>query len=399
MLSVIYVDLGVVRHRQLEKLLQSEFRISDVNSGFALIELLNTKINFDLVVFYGSLGDEETRLAVQKTIPYLIRLHKPSVLISEKFTFSEKKFAVREGMSSIYEVTDVDSPQFVAELTKVAENPPMRFIKTEEKFEIESHEAFRYKPRLGKRLFDLLVSGMVLLIFSPVYLLLALLIRLESKGPIFYISKRVGAGYQIFDFYKFRTMVPDADSKLKQLSHLNQYATQPAEVAFENDLPEFVRCAECMAEIKECENLLYDDTGMPMCEKVFLAQKRGAKDTFFKLTNDPRVTKLGKFLRNSSLDEIPQLLNVFKGDMSIVGNRPLPLYEAEKLTKDMFAKRFLAPAGLTGLWQVTKRGKGGPMSEEERISLDNTYADHYGFWFDIKLILKTIPALFQKENV
>jgi lipopolysaccharide/colanic/teichoic acid biosynthesis glycosyltransferase len=104
-------------------------------------------------------------------------------------------------------------------------------------------------------------------------------------------------------------------------------------------------------------------------------------------------------LRNSSLDEIPQLLNVFKGDMSIVGNRPLPLYEAEKLTKDMFAKRFLAPAGLTGLWQVTKRGKGGPMSEEERISLDNTYADHYGFWFDVKLILKTIPALFQKENV
>ena len=84
--------------------------------------------------------------------------------------------------------------------------------------------------------------------------------------------------------------------------------------------------------------------------------------------------------------------------MSIVGNRPLPLYEAEKITTDQFAMRFLAPAGITGLWQVTKRGK-GEMSEEERMELDNSYARNYSFWFDIKLILKTIPALLQKENV
>jgi len=84
--------------------------------------------------------------------------------------------------------------------------------------------------------------------------------------------------------------------------------------------------------------------------------------------------------------------------MSIVGNRPLPLYEAEKLTTDKYALRFLAPAGLTGLWQVEKRGK-GKMSEEERLMLDNTYAENHSFWYDIKLILKTIPALLQKENV
>jgi lipopolysaccharide/colanic/teichoic acid biosynthesis glycosyltransferase len=104
-------------------------------------------------------------------------------------------------------------------------------------------------------------------------------------------------------------------------------------------------------------------------------------------------------MRNTSIDELPQLFNVLKGDMSIVGNRPLPLYEAEKLTTDQFALRFLAPAGITGLWQVTKRGKSGQMSAEERMDLDNEYAKHNSFWHDIKIILRTIPVLFQKENV
>ena len=95
---------------------------------------------------------------------------------------------------------------------------------------------------------------------------------------------------------------------------------------------------------------------------------------------------------------MPQLLNVLKGDMSIVGNRPLPLYEAEQLTTDNASYRFLAPAGITGLWQVTKRGK-GDMSAEERILLDKEYADKYSFWFDVKIMLKTFPALLQTESV
>lgn len=108
---------------------------------------------------------------------------------------------------------------------------------------------------------------------------------------------------------------------------------------------------------------------------------------------------MGKFIRNTSFDELPQLWNVLIGDMSIVGNRPLPLYEAEKLTTDKYMMRFMAPAGITGLWQVEKRGKAGDMSEEERIMLDNAYARDNSFWKDILLILRTIPALFQKENV
>lgn len=123
-----------------------------------------------------------------------------------------------------------------------------------------------------------------------------------------------------------------------------------------------------------------------------------SENAFIKLKNDPRVTKVGKILRNTSIDELPQLWNVFIGDMSIVGNRPLPLYEAEKLTTDKYAMRFMAPAGITGLWQVEKRGK-GEMSSEERMMLDNSYAETHSFTNDIKLILKTIPALFQKENV
>jgi len=123
-----------------------------------------------------------------------------------------------------------------------------------------------------------------------------------------------------------------------------------------------------------------------------------------KISNDPRVTRVGKFIRNTSIDELPQLINVIKGDMSIVGNRPLPVYEAELLTEDILSKRFLAPAGITGLWQVELRGKGGIMSEAERMNLDNEYAEHfignnYSFWFDMKLILRTIPALLQKESV
>jgi lipopolysaccharide/colanic/teichoic acid biosynthesis glycosyltransferase len=118
---------------------------------------------------------------------------------------------------------------------------------------------------------------------------------------------------------------------------------------------------------------------------------------FFKISNDPRVTRIGKFLRNTSLDELPQLINVLKGDMSLVGNRPLPLYEAKELTTDLHAERFNAPAGITGLWQITKRGQ-KEMSVEERIALDINYARNNSFIHDLQIMLKTPRALMQKDN-
>ena len=127
------------------------------------------------------------------------------------------------------------------------------------------------------------------------------------------------------------------------------------------------------------------------------AEKEEKGPTFFKINNDPRVTKVGTFLRNSSLDELPQLVNVLLGDMSLVGNRPLPLYEAATLTTNQCAQRFLAPAGITGLWQIKKRGR-EDMSVEERINLDIDYANKYNFMYDLWIMANTPSALIQKSS-
>jgi len=119
---------------------------------------------------------------------------------------------------------------------------------------------------------------------------------------------------------------------------------------------------------------------------------------FFKIKDDPRVTKVGQFLRKTSLDELPQLINVLKGDMSLVGNRPLPLYEACSITVDKSAKRFLAPAGITGLWQVKGRSNLN-LSVDERISMDIDYAEKQSFLYDMKILIKTPKELILKNNV
>ena len=204
---------------------------------------------------------------------------------------------------------------------------------------------------IWKRFFDIIISVCAIILLSPLFLLIALAIRIESSGPIFYVAKRAGRGYRIFNFYKFRTMFAGSDQRINEFSHLNQYNNDPKE-----------------------------------------------GPAFFKLDNDPRVTRIGAFLRNTSLDELPQLFNVLLGDMSLVGNRPLPLYEAATLTTDDCARRFLAPAGMTGLWQIKKRGK-KDMSVEERINLDIDYADKYNFLYDLWIMANTPSALFQKTSV
>jgi lipopolysaccharide/colanic/teichoic acid biosynthesis glycosyltransferase len=127
-------------------------------------------------------------------------------------------------------------------------------------------------------------------------------------------------------------------------------------------------------------------------------QYGGEEVAFVKIKNDPRITRIGRIIRKTSLDELPQLINVLKGDMSLVGNRPLPLYEAEQLCTEETAERFSAPAGITGLWQVTKRGKDN-MSVSERVNLDIEYSRKTSFLFDLKIVFKTLPAMLQHENV
>lgn len=200
-----------------------------------------------------------------------------------------------------------------------------------------------------KRSIDIFLSLVVLIAVSPLLLIVAILIKLTSKGPVIYRSKRAGQGFKVFNFYKFRTMVTGADEMVESLTSKNIYKSA---------------------------------NGSP---------------AFFKVSDDPRITKLGRFLRNTSLDELPQLFNVLKGDMSIVGNRPLPLYEATTLTTTECAERFMAPAGITGLWQISKRGK-SKISAEERISLDITYARSRTTRSDLKILLTTPTALIQKQS-
>lgn len=156
----------------------------------------------------------------------------------------------------------------------------------------------------------------------------------------------------------------------------------------------------------ESDMMISDDEVMLVGDDYVVAESDFAKEkqeeiesAFVKIENDPRITKVGKFIRKYSIDELPQLFNILKGDMSIVGNRPLPLYEAEKLTADKSIDRFMAPAGLTGLWQVEERGKGGMMSAEERKRLDIEYGRNYSFKMDMQIIFRTLTAFVQKNNV
>ena len=249
-----------------------------------------------------------------------------------------------------------------------------------------------FKLPVWKRCFDIVSSGFALIILSPLLIITAIAIRMESKGAVIYKSKRVGSNYQIFDFLKFRSMYTNADKHLKDYNSLNQYQTDSIEedIIWE-ETPDF--------EENENEIVLISDDFV-ISEEAYINKKtQEQKNAFVKLENDPRITRIGRIIRKYSIDELPQLINILKGDMTVVGNRPLPLYEAELLTSDEYIDRFMAPAGLTGLWQVEKRGNSGKMSADERKQLDIKYAKTFSFWLDMKIILKTVTAFIQKENV
>ncbi len=254
-----------------------------------------------------------------------------------------------------------------------------------------------FKLPLGIRVFDILFSLGALLVLSPLMIGVALAIRLESRGPIIYKSKRVGSNYKVFDFLKFRSMYADADRRIKELSKYNQYAA--ADAGKTAAKTEKIGIDSSNIENADLSNMLIGDDYIIEEDKYLNSIVEEQKNAFVKFENDPRITRVGRFIRKYSIDELPQLFNVLRGDMSIVGNRPLPLYEAELLTNDEDALRFMAPAGLTGLWQVEKRGENGRLSAEERKQLDIKYARTYSLWLNIKIIFKTFTAFVQKGDV
>ncbi|KYC38194.1 galactosyl-1-phosphate transferase [Scytonema hofmannii PCC 7110] len=197
----------------------------------------------------------------------------------------------------------------------------------------------------AKRLFDIVFSLLVLILFSPVYLLLGLLIALSSNGPIFYIQERVGKNYKPFNCIKFRTMVTNAD--------------------------------EVLVQIMETSPHLRDEF-----------------ETNFKLKHDPRITKIGRFLRITSLDEFPQFWNVLKGDMSVVGPRPLVEEELPKYGCYIDQILTIRP-GITGLWQVSGRND---IPYPRRIQIDLHYVKFRNLWLDLWIIFKTIGVVIIPKN-
>jgi lipopolysaccharide/colanic/teichoic acid biosynthesis glycosyltransferase len=288
---------------------------------------------------------------------------------------------------------DTDVEKLSAKIDWVIKRQEQLYVRDRQKSDPEK----RFVLPLWKRCFDVVFATCVIIVLSPVLILTALAVRIESPGPIIYRSKRVGSNYHIFDFFKFRSMYSDADKRLKELSDQNQYKA-PTDGTGDTQARSFSE-----ADLKdiliddESALLISDDLIIP--EDEFAERQQELKENpYVKIEKDPRVTKVGRFIRKYSIDELPQLFNILKGDMSVVGNRPLPLYEAEMLTNDDSIDRFMAPSGLTGLWQVEKRGDSGKLSAQERKELDLKYGREFSFALDMKILLKTCTAFIQKGD-
>lgn len=348
-----------------EKTIQSE----DVTAITYLRKISN---GIYIILLTNQLDDEERKVYQECGINDTLDINAPVTVINKKLQF----------------IFDRESILFDAQVTK--------------------KRVLQFKIPLWKRIFDIVFSLLAIIVLSPIMLITVIAIKLESPGPALFKSKRVGTNYKIFDFLKFRSMYTDAEKRLKELSKTNNqysagqdesdvFTTTPSSEQIKQQMPDLGMEAEMMISDEEVM-LIGDD--FVVAESDFSKQKEEEiNNAFVKIENDPRVTKVGRFIRKYSIDELPQLFNILKGDMSIVGNRPLPLYEAEKLTIDSSIDRFMAPAGLTGLWQVEERGKGGAMSAEERKQLDILYGQTYSFALDMKIIFRTLFAFVQKENV
>ncbi|MFT8316339.1 MAG: sugar transferase [Clostridium sp.] len=193
-----------------------------------------------------------------------------------------------------------------------------------------------------KRSFDIISSSCAIIVFSPVLIIISILVKCDSKGSVFFAHKRLGKNGKIIGVFKYRTMVQNAEDLLKKLT------------------PE---------------------------------QKR-EYETNFKLENDPRITKIGQFLRKTSLDELPQLFNILLGNMSVVGPRPIVEKELNKYG-DFSDKLLSVKPGLTGNWQANGRSD---TTYEERVKLDIEYINNRNFWYDIKIILKTVITVLRREG-
>lgn len=382
--NIIYLTTNREEAREFRLQFEEQLLVQHFDNPVKFIAWLNMGFTFDAIVVNAQ-PTSPLGLNLVRTLTQDFDLQKPIFWLTDMaLPQSLKKLFLDAGVTDILQKSTLHNREILNRLTF--------FLRQEVPLTAPSPAQPNF-TRMWKRLFDIATAGTLLLLLSPLFLLVCLLIKVESPGPAFYYSSRVGTGYRIFKFWKFRSMRQDADLLLGAIKNLNQY--QAAASPAGRSLPV---CATCTS-FQDCHHKLVNAQGEFICESQHQqAAKTKAGPAFIKVANDPRITRIGMVLRKTSIDELPQLFNVLCGDMSIVGNRPLPLYEAEKLTTDEFAARFNAPAGITGLWQVTKRGQ-ADMSELERINLDIRYARKVSLRQDLKILLKTFPAMYQKENV
>ena len=399
MIGVVYLGSNAKTQERLKYIPGQLVRMTNTYKDAAQICTAHVANEHFIVFFERNVRSED--------ITAITYLRKKShnvyiILMTDKMTGEERDIYMKCGIN--------DTIAKEASVTEL--NKKIQFISDRENVlfddERPKYHILKFKIPVWKRLFDIFFSGLAIILLSPVFIITAIAIRLESKGPILFKSKRVGTNYTIFDFLKFRSMFVDAEDRLKDLSkEHNQYAEHEQEEHKTITAPLGEQAEQNMLDLgMESEMMISDEEIMLVGDDFVVAESDFNKkkeeeinNAFVKIENDPRITKVGRFIRKYSIDELPQLFNILKGDMSIVGNRPLPLYEAEKLTADKSIDRFMAPAGLTGLWQVEERGKGGMMSAEERKQLDITYGQTYNFMLDMKIIFRTLFAFVQKENV
>jgi exopolysaccharide biosynthesis polyprenyl glycosylphosphotransferase len=320
----------------------------DVGQLTARKLLAHPEYGINLVGFVDSLPKERrddlahlTLLGTPERLPELIRLlDVERVIVAFSNDSHEETLALIRSVKDLDVQIDIVPRLFEVLGTKVGIHtiegiplvglPPLRLSRS---------------SRLLKRAMDLAFTIVGLLLLAPLFAVVALAIKLDSRGPVFFRQVRMGERNRTFRIYKFRSMTVDAEERKAQLVHLNQHA------------------------------------------------QRGVDARMFKVANDPRITRVGAFLRRSSIDELPQLINVLKGDMSLVGARPLILDE-DQYVEDWARKRLSLRPGITGLWQVLGRSE---IPFDEMTKLDYLYVTNWSLAGDLRLILRTLPALLRKR--
>lgn len=380
-IAVITTNLLIADEIKLA--LKTLYDVQVYKSSLALHYAMEQKIDFRAIITDDELTGENG-IFLRKTLVTLGYIQIPFVILLDKIKNSDRLFAMKEGVSEIFS-KPINKNDLIVRLPYLIDNYTcINMVNT---------AAVGYKLPLTKRIFDVLFSGLTLIIFSPIFLIIAIMVKGYSKGPIFIFSLRVGSGYSVFKLYRFRYKYAETKKNINEFGAPNNYVAESLSTITQGGLVRDL-CNDCALAGSACLNPLFEDKRIN-CGKLYLQRKE----------NKPGVSLIDRYKKPADitgwsliqtiiLDKMPQMWNVFIGDISMVGNRPLPLHEAEKITTDKYAQRFLAPAGFTGLWHRTKNGK-NKITENDKLALDNDYAIAHSFKNDVIIILKNLPALFE----